>query len=180
MSPDRIAFMGVVGAITLVAAVIDIRTRRLPNPLTVSAFVLGLVFHLVVGFLKAGFPGLTQGLLVSVGGFAVGFGLLFLMWVAGSCGGGDVKLMGALGAWLGPMATIYVFLVGAIYVLLGSILTRVWASANRQRSTNAVSGSGPHRIVPGGSRPRGVVPWAVPLALAVWSVVIYSEFCVRK
>ena len=102
----------------MVTAAIDIRTRRLPNVLTVPACLLGLLFHLVIGYHQGGLTGLGEGLLLSLGGFAVGFGLYLLRWLGGSASGGEVKFMGAIGAWLGPMPTIYgLFLVGRAYLL---------------------------------------------------------------
>jgi len=86
----NLVFVLVVGAFTAVAAVSDLRTRRLPNWLTVPAFAAGLLAHTVVN----GFAGLGFALL----GFATGFGLLLVLWLIGGGGGGDVKLMGALGA----------------------------------------------------------------------------------
>jgi prepilin peptidase CpaA len=174
MSPERIAFVVAVGGFSVVAAVIDIRTRRLPNVITVPACVLGLVFNLVAGYMKAGVPGLGAGVLHSLGGFAVGFGLLYLMWLSGSGGGGDVKFMGALGAWLGAMLTIYVFLIGAIYVLAGSVISRVW---QRFRPVDK-----PPQTPEGGSAAakRGLMPWAVPIALAVWSVFVYGGICGKQ
>jgi prepilin peptidase CpaA len=174
MSPERLALVVAVGGFSMVAAVIDIRTRRLPNVMTVPACLLGLVYHLVAGYFRSGLEGLGAGALHSLGGFAVGFGLLFLMWLSGSGGGGDVKFMGALGAWLGAMATIYVFLVGAVYVLLGSLGSWGW------RSLRPVDKQ-PRKPDGGAAAPsRQIMPWAVPLALAVWSVFIYEEVCGKQ
>jgi len=174
MSADRIAFMGALGAFTLITAAIDVRTRRLPNVLTVPACLLGLVFHLVVGYLHGGLTGLGGGLLFSVGGFAVGFGLFFVMWVAGSASGGDVKFMGAIGAWLGPMPTIYVILLGAVFVLLLSILMRVWGWVQPVTDHSPGLAGWTNRY---GQR---VMVWGLPIALAVWSVMAYTEIWGRK
>lgn len=108
------SLVGVVAVFVLVAAVMDVRTRRLPNWLTVPMFVAGLIFHVATG----GWGGLGMAL----GGFAVGFGVLLVLWLIGGGGGGDVKLMGAVGAWLGPMMTIYVFFGSAALALLGMML----------------------------------------------------------
>ena len=76
---------------TPVALLIDVKTKKIPNKLTVPVFAVGLLFQIAVGF----------GLLFALGGFAVGFGLMLVLWLIGGSGGGDVKFMGALGVWLG-------------------------------------------------------------------------------
>jgi prepilin peptidase CpaA len=106
--------VGFVALFILTAAALDLRTRRLPNWLTVPAFAAGLVFHTATG----GWAGLG----LSLGGFATGFGILLVLWLIGGGGGGDVKLMGALGAWLGPMMTLYVFFGSALLATFGMVL----------------------------------------------------------
>ena len=83
---------GVVIGASLVAAVTDIRTRRIPNWLTGSLFVAGLVWSGVIG----GFNGFIEALAAGVV-LALPFILLFIF--AGG-GAGDAKLTGAIGAWL--------------------------------------------------------------------------------
>ena len=46
--------------------------------------------------------GLLDGLLFTLAGVAVAFVLMFVLWILGVCGGGDVKLYAAVGAWVGP------------------------------------------------------------------------------
>jgi prepilin peptidase CpaA len=84
----------IVIGIGLVACVFDIRTRRIPNALTLCAALAGLTFHV----LTAG----TAGAQISAGGWVVGLLLLLPFFALGGMGGGDVKLVAALGAWLGP------------------------------------------------------------------------------
>ncbi|MBI4602465.1 MAG: prepilin peptidase [Planctomycetes bacterium] len=84
---------GAVIAASLAAAVLDLRTRRIPNALTGPLFLGGLVW----GCAFRGLPGLADGLAAAVV-LALPFVLLFLL--AGG-GAGDAKLMGAVGAWLG-------------------------------------------------------------------------------
>ena len=88
-------------AFTATAAICDWKTKRLPNVLTVPAFICAMLFHPIVGGIEGGLAGAGHGFLFALGGFATGFGTLFVLWLIGGGGGGDVKLMGALGAWLG-------------------------------------------------------------------------------
>ena len=88
------------------AAVVDLRARRIPNWLTCSLALGGLAqswtwAHTVT-------PG------QSALGFLAGFGVTFVFFGIGAMGGGDVKLMAALGAWLGPLPTVVVFAVAAV------------------------------------------------------------------
>ena len=80
----------------------DCRTRRIPNYLTFGGALAGLGFQL--GY--HGWPGLVDGLF----GMALGFALLILIYLKGGMGAGDVKALAALGAWLGPKQTLYLFI----------------------------------------------------------------------
>lgn len=79
----------------------DVRTRRIPNYLTLGTALAGLGFQFGVH----GWHGLGQGLL----GLALGFALLIGFYLKGGMGPGDVKALAALGAWLGPVPTLYLF-----------------------------------------------------------------------
>jgi prepilin peptidase CpaA len=83
-----------IGTLLAVACVSDLRTRRIPNVLTVSAAGAALLFHLVSG----GWSAVGW----SLAGLAVGALLFFPMFALRGMGAGDVKLLAALGAWLGP------------------------------------------------------------------------------
>ena len=85
----------------LAFAWLDLRTRRIPNSLTLGTALVGLGFQWGYG----GWEGLVNGL----GGLAVGFGLLVLPYALGGVGAGDVKALAALGAWMNPVQTIYLF-----------------------------------------------------------------------
>jgi prepilin peptidase CpaA len=93
-------------AICLIACVTDLRTRRIPNKLTFSAAALAIVFHLAVGGPKAG--------ALSLAGWFVGVALFAPFFIVGGLGAGDLKLIGAVGAWLGPWPALFVALYTAI------------------------------------------------------------------
>jgi prepilin peptidase CpaA len=79
----------------------DVRRRRIPNYLTLGTALAGLGFQ----FGTQGWPGLGQGLL----GLGLGLALLIGFYLKGGMGAGDVKALAALGAWLGPVSTLYLF-----------------------------------------------------------------------
>lgn len=94
--------MGVAGW----AGWLDWRTRKIPNKLTVPALLLGLTLSLVLGS--------WQGLKLSLEGAGISLGVLLPFVLMRGLGAGDWKLMGALGAFLGPQR--------AIVVLIGTVL----------------------------------------------------------
>lgn len=100
----------------LVAAfVTDILSMRIPNRITVSAMIAGL---LVQGILNG-----WQGLLFAGSGAAAGFILLLIMYMIGAVGAGDVKLFAGIGAWTGILFTLQVLMYSVFFgALIGWII----------------------------------------------------------
>lgn len=88
--------------IASLACVTDLRARRIPNPLTFGAALAGLLYQFVTG----GIDGLGQ----AAAGWLVGAVIFILPFALGGLGGGDVKLLAALGAWLGPVDVLWLSL----------------------------------------------------------------------
>jgi prepilin peptidase CpaA len=99
-------FQAVALAVGAVACVTDVRFRKVPNWLTASAVLAGLSGHVIA-------PG-GQGLVAAALGMAVGLAVFFPFFALGGMGGGDVKLMAALGTWIGWSAIIWTALYGAV------------------------------------------------------------------
>jgi prepilin peptidase CpaA len=93
-------------ALVALACVADIRTRRIPNALTFGASIAALLFH--------GATAWTSGLATSVGGWMLGAALFFPVFALRGMGAGDVKLLAAVGAWLGPWPVALVALTTTI------------------------------------------------------------------
>src|SRR5262245_38834360 len=193
MTPSlgNVILAGIVVVFTIAAAVIDMRSKRLPNYLTVTMLVVGVVFHVVRGAIEGGAAGAGLGLLNSVSGFAVGFGLLFVMWLVGSGGGGDAKYMGALGALFGPRYVLYVFLFGAVVTVIASVFVLVYEAMRlgfgRARSRYAplavtkTRGSAEQiekARVESRTR-RRIMTWALPAGIASWLVLAHMLFMNR-
>jgi prepilin peptidase CpaA len=83
-----------VGILLTLACLTDLRTRRIPNVLTLSAAAGALLFHFATGgWSAAGW---------SLAGLFLGAVLFFPMFALRGMGAGDVKLLAAIGGWLGP------------------------------------------------------------------------------
>lgn len=104
-------------ALVLVACIPDLRTRRIPNALTLGAAMVAFAFHAST----EGLPGLGS----SVGGWLLGVALFLPMFALRGMGAGDVKLLAAVGAWLGPGPVIWVALITSV---AGGILAVVVAA----------------------------------------------------
>jgi prepilin signal peptidase PulO-like enzyme (type II secretory pathway) len=98
---------GVVFGTSLAAAIFDLRSKRIPNALTIPLLVAGLVWATWIG----GLSGLGNA---AAACFLLALPYVFLFLFAKG-GAGDAKLMGAIGAWLfsfimcGSSSNCYIF-----------------------------------------------------------------------
>lgn len=103
-----------VAAVAAVACATDIRWRRIPNWLTFSGVAAGSALHAVMGGLA--------GARLSFEGMLLGFGAYLLLYCLRAMGAGDVKLMAAVGAIVGPAGWVGIFvatsLAGGVLALL--------------------------------------------------------------
>jgi prepilin peptidase CpaA len=156
--------------IGVISCVTDVRSRRIPNVLTFGAAAAGVMYHAIWG----------NGVLFSVEGWAVAAAAFMIPFALGGLGAGDVKLLGALGAWLGPRLAIWLALytgiaggalsviVATYYGYLGQAVSNVRLLLTHWR----VCGIGPvHEVsLEGSSGPR--LAYALPifagLVLTIW------------
>jgi prepilin peptidase CpaA len=87
----------------LIAAYSDYRWKRIPNIITLPSIAAGLLIH--------GIQGGWSGLYFSLAGLILGAGLFVIFYLLGGIGAGDVKLMGAIGSFLGAEQILIVFLL---------------------------------------------------------------------
>lgn len=108
-------------------ALIDWDTKTLPNPLTQSGLVVGLVFQAILGVsLTSHWSGAIAQLMVGIAGAVVGLWLLDLIALVGSMafgqtamGAGDAKLAAMMGAWLGWQGLL---LAGFLACFVGAVV----------------------------------------------------------
>ncbi len=164
----QILLILVLSIVTVVAAISDYRFRKIPNKLTVPVFLSGLVYQLVF----FGFAGLLDGL----AGFAIGFGTLFVLWIIGGGGGGDVKLMGAIGVWLGRVLTTWVLGLSTVFVIIGTFVVLVVGAfrngVGKTREQYMPDGKPVH--ADRDSKNRRIMAFAMPVAVATWVVLAWQ------
>lgn len=106
----------------------DIRHHRIPNWLTLPSVVAGLVLWYCIGG--------VEGLKLSAGGLTVGFIVFLIPFALGGMGGGDVKLMAAVGALIGWPLVIWAILLSCIVALFGTIAKAIWKGRFLKLITN--------------------------------------------
>jgi prepilin peptidase CpaA len=159
-------------AVAVVACITDVHSRRIPNVLTFGAALAALGVGAAIG----GFTGATSAL----AGWVVGLAVFFVPFALRGLGAGDVKLMAALGAWLGPADAlwlgVYTALAGGVVALFVAIargylrtaLSNVWLLLThwRARGLRAL----PEITLEGSGGPR--LAYAVPifcgLVMTLW------------
>ncbi|MNS40619.1 Type IV leader peptidase family protein [compost metagenome] len=119
--------LGFVGCLIflLAAFVTDIRYMKIPNKLTVPAMISGVVYQIWIG----GWLGLASGLK----GAGIGFGIMLVLYWTGAVGGGDVKLFGGIGAWMGTSFTLTTLVYSIIFAGILGLLILIWRREVFQR-----------------------------------------------
>ena len=158
-----VIFVVAVGLYVALAAATDIRMHRIPNYLTVPAALLGLAYHTLA---PTGW-----GPLASLAGLAVGFSLLFIPWLLGGSGMGDVKLLAALGAWLGWKCLLAAFAVSTVFAAVAALAILAHNSLSGDKSKAGRGKAGLHGLAR--RRRARILPFAVPVAMSTWSILVW-------
>ena len=151
----------------------DVRFRRIPNLVVVSALVAGLSIN--TSFL--GFA----GTLSSLKGLGLAFLPMFLMHIFGALGAGDVKLFAAVGAVVGvalvPMTFVVVVMLGAVLAIYSMIRSGTVFSTLHGVARIFVG------VLPGWEMPRFAMPpdrrHTIPYGVAIMVGSVISTIVFR-
>lgn len=155
-----------------VGAISDARSRRIPNLLTGTSIVFGLLLHLQTG-------GWKQMGLAAVAGLAGG-AVFFIFFVVGAMGAGDVKLMAAISviAGFGHLAELFLAIAftGGVFALVlaiaGGRLKVTLINVASLIRHHAMSGMLPHPDLNLENPQAPRLPYGVPIAAGCWIVVL--------
>jgi prepilin peptidase CpaA len=155
---------------------LDLRTRRIPNWLTVSGLAVGLTANLIFGG--------WQGLRTSMVGAGVALGFLLPLVLMRGVGAGDWKLMGAVGSLMGwkPMVLILLagFVISGIMAVIQVLLTRRVKATSRNMlqlvQGFVVFGLSAHPEISLDNPTLMKLPFGAALGMATVSVFIMSRW----
>lgn len=106
--------------IAAVGAGFDIRSKTIPNTLTFGGLLVGLAVNTMSGFHLGGIGGAARGFGVSLLGVFLTAFLPLVLFTRGEMGGGDVKILGAIGALCGPVLGFRA--LGATYLFIALVM----------------------------------------------------------
>lgn len=139
----------------LAASVEDLCRRRISNATVLAGAAAGLATQLV-------WRGPLRGSGAWLAGTAAGFGVFLVFFLAGGMGGGDIKLMAALGGCLGARQILRAAFLAAI---VGALIVCAYLVWKRLRRTTAS---------PAGAAAGAAGPEAIPYAPAIFIGALLS------
>jgi prepilin peptidase CpaA len=157
-------------AVALVGCAFDLHSRRIPNVLTLGAAVAALIASALTGV------GAVES---SAAGWIVAAALWLPIYALGGMGAGDVKLMAAIGAWLGPSTVIYAALYAAIAGAVFALGLALARGCVRQTFTNVqlllihwrVAGFTPHPELNLATATSPRLAYAVPILVGTMAAI---------
>ncbi|HEX4124467.1 MAG TPA: A24 family peptidase [Tepidisphaeraceae bacterium] len=163
----------------LVAAGIDLRSRRIPNWLVLIVIVSGLALSFTPYRVVS--PG--YALLGACAGFGLTAGLYFLKALCG----GDVKLLFAVGMWTGPLGVLFIFCVAGIAGMIIVLVHAAWDGRLAKLLHNStllainivhLNQLGMEHVIATGQSTRTLksyLPWAVSVTIGVMTLMVWPR-----
>ena len=153
-------------------AISDARSRRIPNLLTGTSIVFGLLLHLEMGGWK------QMGMAAAAG--LAGSAVFLIFFVIGAMGAGDVKLMAAISviAGFGHLLelSLAIAFTGGVFALVLAIsqgrLRQTLANVGSVVQHHAASGLAPHPELNLSNAQTLRLPYGVPIAAGCWIVTL--------
>ena len=159
--PQNVAMALLFFPLAIVITYMDIRYRRIPNKLVLAILLVGLTINTVFGG--------GRGLLLSLGGFAFAFAVMFFFHLFGTLGAGDVKLFAAIGAVNGLSLVLPTLLVVALIGGILAIFQMVYSGRARATLFGVVQFF--YGLLPGQRVPRFDIPadrsYTLPYAVPI-------------
>jgi len=118
----------VILVVAIIAAVCDVRSRRIPNVLTFGAAGLAFLYALATAGLS--------GLGLAVAAWLAAAVLFFPFFALGGMGAGDVKLLAALAAWFGPVDAVWLAVFVSIAGGVAGVIVALYHGYLRQALSN--------------------------------------------
>lgn len=163
-SPWAIAAGALLMLLLGLACITDVRARRIPNWLVAAVLVAGIL-------VSTAFDPVLPGLLRAFAGLGLGLAIWLPGWLLRMMGAGDVKLIAAAGAWLGPWGVVNASIVAAV---AGGVMALIWLLWRRGRGragqTLWVAAAAPRTLLAARSDPeaaRELVPYSLAIAAGV-------------
>lgn len=146
-----------------VASAVDWRFRKIPNWLTLFLAFIAFIFHALTGG--------SQAFLLACYGFLFGIVLLYLPFAMGGMGGGDVKLLAAIGAFVGPGAVIQIFLasmvIGGVFCAIALWKKKAWKRTMQNIKNRVMNLLIAGKVIPESEVPFSSAPFRIPYALTM-------------
>lgn len=182
MLPPLLLLLGLMAA----AVWHDVRARRIPNALVLPGALAGLALQALLppGAGLYSLPFGALGLLPGLAGMALGLAMLLPMYMLGTMGAGDVKLLAMAGAFLGPQqvlgAGLLSLLAGGLLGLAVAVqrgdLARVWSNLRTMLLSTVLRGMGGGAVsVDAPASPTGQLPYAIAIAAGTGLQLLLSD-----
>jgi prepilin peptidase CpaA len=173
-SPMTTESLFMVGAMAVagIGGIADVATRRIPNMLTYPSMMVAIVGR----FALQGWHGLGS----AIAGGLIGGGAFLVFFLFHAMGAGDVKLITAIGCWVGPASAIEIVLASAIAGGILAILYALWQGRLRAVLVNVydlirfhlVAGAEVHPTLNLSNPQAARLPYGVAIAAGVLYTVL--------